>query len=117
MKNMAFPTTAPVVLTAPRVDDNVTLNTKFTWSNPTKDATTMVLLTGMQEEGGVMFTCTAVDDGASTFPAAAVMALKAKGFTLGQLTMVGRMNSRSYRQSDAQLNLRVMTVEMHSPSR
>ncbi|PYE52759.1 hypothetical protein [Deinococcus yavapaiensis] len=115
MKNMAFPTTAPVTLSAPKNGVGVKPSTTFTWSNPTKDANTLVLLSGTQEEGGVTFTCTAIDDGTFTFPAATAAALKKAGFEVGQLTMLGRMSSRSYRQGDAQLVLQVTSMQTFMP--
>lgn len=112
MKDKAFPVTAPVKLTAPTPDDDITPATTFTWANPSKEASTLVMLTGAQEDKDLFFTCMAVDDGKFNFPAATLAELKQKGLDSGHLMTVGRMSSRTYQEGDALLNIRVMSVQM-----
>ncbi|MFC4454728.1 hypothetical protein [Deinococcus sonorensis] len=113
MKGLTVPTVAPLALTAPAADD-VTPDTIFRWSNPSRDPGALVLLTGRQDDGDLIFSCTAVDDGSFSFPAATAAELRRRGFT-GSLTMTGRMVARGYRQNDAQLVLRVMRLQMRLP--
>ncbi|WP_019588562.1 hypothetical protein [Deinococcus apachensis] len=93
-------------LTVPTRDEDVTPSTTFRWSNPTHDANTTVLLMGMQEDPELVVSCLVRDDGTFSFPPEVVAQLKAKGFTSGMLTGVGRTSGRTYRSGDAALSVR-----------
>lgn len=112
MKDKAFPSVEIVKMTAPPIKGAVTLDTTFTWSNPSNHPSTLVMLTGMEPDKDLVFTCLAIDDGQFNLPASTVADLKAKGFTSGQLMTVSRMASRTYVEGDAQLNIRVMTMQV-----
>lgn len=105
-KGVKVPSSEPPRLTLPSADEDVTLNTTFKWSNPTGDANATVLLTGMQDDPELAFSCLVQDDGTFSFPAGVAAQLKSKGFTSGMLTGVGRTTSRTYRSGDAALSVR-----------
>jgi|GEM_PF-3391025 len=111
----AFPSSAGLKLTAPK-DGAVSLETKFTWSNPTNDAATHVMIVGSDERAQLAFVCTARDDGAFAFPEASRAELKRLGFRSGTLTMVGRQGTRVHRVADAQLNVHVLTIQAIMPA-
>ena len=100
------PPSEPPRLTSPTADDDVTLNTPFRWSNPTGDANATVLLTGMQDDPELVFSCLVRDDGTFSFPQEIAAQLRSKGFVSGMLTGVGRTASRTYRSGDAALSVR-----------
>ncbi|MBB6097343.1 hypothetical protein HNR42_000757 [Deinobacterium chartae] len=114
MKGKTFPSTAALKFTAPAAGEAVTLQTNFAWSNPTREATATVILMGQDEEHDVTFVCYARDDGSFGFPAAFQSELKRQGFVEGRLSSVGRMNSRSYREGDALLNVTVSEFEIRT---
>ena len=109
------PVSDPPRLTVPAAGESFTVNTAFTWSNPTKDPNATVLLTGMSDDSDVMFTCLAKDDGTFTLPAATAAQLRALGFESGTLTGVGRTVSRTFRSGSAALTVRTFVLAMGEP--
>lgn len=111
-KGAVVPPADPPRLTSPSADEDVTPNTTFRWSNPTRDPNATVLLMGMQEDPELMFSCMVQDDGTFSFPPEVVTQLKSKGFTSGMVTGVGRTTSRTYRSGDAALSVRNVVLAL-----
>lgn len=111
MKNKAFPVASLVQLTTPKAAEDITPGTLFSWSHPSNDPGTQVMLMMRQDDKKLSVLCLAVDDGKFNFPAATVTELKAKGFGKGKLSTLGRISRRHYQEGDAQLNLTAMTMQ------
>ncbi|WP_027482095.1 hypothetical protein [Deinococcus pimensis] len=114
---VTLPTAKRLTLTAPGAASNyaVTPDTTFTWSEPSNDASTVVLLAGsaMSASKVVVFACYAPDTGSFAFPAAAKQALAAKGFTSGTLSLGERVATATTVHGDVLVQASVSRLTMY----
>ena len=104
----AFPEAPPFELTEPAEPGgfgSVGIDTTFTWSGATSDATTIVTIVLASADFSTFVTCTAADIGTFAFPAATVTELE--GAFTGSVLTSGRTVLRVHAVGDARLILAI----------